>query len=406
MPRQSQTAPSLSTTRGRIQSVGPAETLGAPPGAEVLHLDGMTVLPGLIDCHDHLGVHGYDLMGRWGLAEPQSLTHFRTSRVLEQTLLTGYTTVRDAGWLDAGFKRAVDEGLIPGPRLVVATSPISPTGGLADRSGPSGHRPPGPVDPNLPYGVADGVEQVRARVREVVRVGADVIKFAATGGASSRAGHGPRDVEFGPDEVRALVTEAHALGKKAMCHALGGPGLRLAIEAGADSVEHGCYLDEDPDLIKAMGDKGTFFVPTFSVYVFHREQGTPHGRARARDLLPHHVESVQRALSAGVKVVAGTDAGAWVHGNNAQELQCLVEAGLSPMQAGLGATGWAAKCLGVGGETGTLEKGKAGDLVVVAGDPLADITVLQDSSKIALVMKEGVVYRNALGPERVTVAGA
>ena len=385
---------------GRIEAVGPREAVAVPPGAEVIQIAGMTLLPGLIDCHDHLSLHGYDLMGRWNLSEPPSLRHIRTARVLEQTLLTGYTTVRDAGWLDVGFKLAVEEGLIPGPRLIVATSPISPTGGLADSRSPSGHHEPPPSDPNLPIGIANGVDQVRAMVREVVRVGADVVKFATTGGASSRQGHGPKDVEYGPDEVQSLVNEAHALERKAMCHALGGHGLRMAIEAGADSIEHGAYLDEDLELIKMMADKGIFFVPTFTVYVFHGERGTPHGQARAQALRAHHVGSVQRALAAGVKVVAGTDAGGWVHGNNAQELQCLVEAGMTPMQAVVAATGWAAECLGLEKDIGTVQQGKVADLVVVDGDPLQDITILQDKSRIKLVMKEGKVYANQLTGER------
>ena len=382
--------------QGRIEAAGPRRAVMVPPGSEVIQVDGMTVLPGLIDCHDHLGFHGYDFAGRWGLAELQSLTHMRTARVLEQTLMTGYTTVRDAGWLDAGFKLAVDEGLIPGPRLLVATSPISPTGGLADRSSPSGHHQLTGSAPGLPQGVANGVDQVRAAVREMVRVGADVIKFATTGGASSRLGHGPKDVEFGRDEIQALVGEAHALGKRTMCHALGGPGLRMAIEAGTDSVEHGTYLDEDPDLIKMMADRGTFYVPTFTVYVYHAERGTPHGQSRAQALRPHHIESMQRALAAGVKVVAGTDAGGWYHGNNAEELHHLVEAGMTPMQALVAATGWASQCLGLEKDLGTLERGKVADLVVVDGDPLDDITVLQDMSRIVLVMKEGVVHSDRL----------
>ena len=386
---------------GRIETVGHREAVPIPPGAEIIEITGMTLLPGLIDCHDHLSSYGYDLAGRWGLNEPQSTRHIRTATVLEQTLLTGYTTIRDAGWLDAGFKLAVEEGLTPGPRLIVATSPISPTGGLADRCSPSGHHQPPSLDPNLPLGIANGVDQVRAMVREVVRVGADVVKFATTGGASSRLGHGPKDVEYGRDEVQALVDEAHDMGRKTMCHALGGPGLRRAIEAGTDSIEHGTYLDEDPELIKMMADKGIFFVPTFTVYIFHGERGTPHGQVRSQELRSHHVESMQRALAAGVKVVAGTDAGGWGHPNNAQELQCLVEAGMTPAQALVSATGWAAECLGLEKEIGTVQRGKVSDLVVVDGDPMQDITILQDKSRIKLVMKEGEVYANGLAEERV-----
>ena len=343
---------------GRIEAVGPEGLVPLPAGAEVIPIPGATLLPGLIDCHDHLALHGYGLMGRWELDEPRSLRHLRTARAMEQTLAMGYTTLRDAGWLDAGFKLAVEEGLIPGPRLVIATSPISATGGLADLGSPSGHHQPPYSSPGLPLGVANGVDQVRATVREVVRAGADVVKFATTGGASSRPGHGPKDVEFGPDEVQALVDEAHALGRKVMCHALGGPGLRMAVEAGVDSIEHGPYLDEQPGLIEIMPERGMFFVPTLTVYVYHRERGTPHGRARALALRSHHQRSVRLALEAGVRVVAGTDAGGWVHGNNAQELQCLVEAGMTPMQALVAATGQATECLGLERDIGTVHQGK------------------------------------------------
>ena len=381
---------------GRIQAAGRTEEVPVPAGAEVVDISGMTLLPGLIDCHDHLGIHEYNLWGRWGFGEPGSTRHLRTAKVLEQTLLSGYTTVRDAGWLDAGFRLAIEEGLIAGPRLQVAVGPISATGGLADKSSPSGHHPPVDADPSLPGGIADGVDEVRAMVREMVRVGADVIKFATTGGAASRRGHGPKDIEYGLDEVQALVQESHAMGRRAMCHALGGPGLRNAIEAGANSIEHGAYLDEDPDLVKMMADKGIFFVPTLSVYVFHGERGTPHGRERARILREHHVESIQRALAAGVKVVAGTDAGGWGHPNNAMEIECLVEAGMTSMQALVAATGWAAECLGLEGEIGTVEAGKWADVVAVDGDPLKDVAILQDAERVKLVMKEGTVYVDRL----------
>jgi imidazolonepropionase-like amidohydrolase len=380
--------------QGRIRSAGPRPSVAIPPEARTIDIRGRTILPGLIDCHDHLSSFGYDLAGRWWLAEPKSLRHLRIAGVLEETLLTGYTTVRDAGWLDVGFKLAVEEGLVPGPRLVLATSPISATGGLADRSSPSGHHQLPHHNPNLPIGIANGVSEVRAMVREVVRVGADVIKFSTTG--FIRRGHGSKDVEYGLDEIKALVDEAHTLGKRAMCHALGGPGLRWAVQAGADSIEHGSYLDEEPELLKMMAEKGIFFVPTLTVFNFHREQGTPFCRAEARDFRQHHVKSIQQALAAGVKVVAGTDAGGWEHGNNAAELQCLVEAGMTPMQALQAATGWAAECLGLEKETGALEPGKAADLVVVDGDPLKDITLLQDKSRIKLVMKQGQVYLDRL----------
>jgi imidazolonepropionase-like amidohydrolase len=232
---------------------------------------------------------------------------------------------------------------------------------------------------------------VRNVVRTMVRAGADVIKCATTGGASSRPGHGPKDQAFNRDEMMALVDEAHTLGRRVMCHALGGDGLRMAIEAGVDSIEHGCYLNEDPELIPMMAEQGTFFVPTLTVYVFHRERSAPHIQERGRILHAHHIESVQRALQAGVPIVAGTDAGGHEHGINAQELQYLVEAGLSPMQALQAGTSWAAACLGMADETGALEAGKWADIVAVEGNPLENISILQRQDRIRLVLKGGTI---------------
>ena len=376
---------------GRIDAVttaGPGT--GWPAGVEVIDASSLTVLPGLIDCHDHLAFHGYELVKRWGLDEPRSTWHLRTAGVARQILESGYTAIRDAGGLDAGFRLAIQEGLIAGPRLLLSLAIISPTGGLGDRVSPSGHTAPAGQDPSLPPSVADGVEAVRTTVRTMVRAGADVIKCATTGGASSRAGHGPKDSEFSLEEMKALVDEAHSLGRRVMCHAVGGPGLRVAIEAGVDSIEHGCYLDEDRELIPMMAERNIFFVPTLTVYEYHRESIAPHVRERAHALRAHHLESVGQALAAGVTVVAGTDAGGHGHPNNALEIAHLVGAGMTPMQALQAATSRAAECLGLAGEIGTIEKGKWADLVLVEGDPLRDVTVLQDRRRIRRVIKGGV----------------
>jgi imidazolonepropionase-like amidohydrolase len=376
---------------GRIESITTGAGGPAPSSHEVIDATGLTLLPGLIDCHDHLAMHGYELASRWGLSEPGSTRSVRTARVIEQTLAAGYTTIRDAGGLDVGFRVAIEDGLLKGPRLLTAVAIISPVGGIGDRVSPSGHECMVPHDPALPESVANGVPEVRRVVRTMIRAGADVIKCATTGGASSRSGHGPKDPAFDRDEMRALVDEAHAQGRKVMCHALGGPGLRLALEAGVDSVEHGCYLDEDPELIPMMAERGIVLTPTLLVYAYHSESKSPHVRERARALRDHHRASIQRALAAGVRVVAGTDAGGHGHPPNARELPLLVEAGLSPMQAIQAATGWAAEAVGLEREIGTIEKGKRADLIAVSGDPLADVGVLADAQRIRLVLKDGAV---------------
>jgi imidazolonepropionase-like amidohydrolase len=381
----------------RILAAGPRAALKWPADAEVIDVRGRTLIPGLIDAHDHLASHGYGLATRLGLDEPASTAHLRTARVLAETLAMGYTTVRDGGGLDAGFKVAIEQGLIPGPRLVLGIQIVSPTGGIGDRVSPSGHTCCAAYDPLLPISVGNGPDGVRDVVRTMVRAGADVLKTATTGGASSRPGHGPRDAAFSLAEMQALVTESHALGRRVMCHALGGPGLHTAIEAGVDSIEHGCYLDEDPDLLNRMAAQGTFFVPTLLVYVYHRESPAPHVRQRAVDLHKHHLASVRRALELGVPIAAGTDAGGHGHPRNALELSCLVEAGLTPMQALRAGTQWAARCLALEREVGTLEKGRLADVVVVNGNPLDDIAVLADPARVDVVLKGGAICADRRG---------
>jgi len=381
---------------GEIVEVSPAGARPVPNGAERIDAGGMTLMPGLIDCHDHLSSFGYGLADKWGLTEPSSLRHMRIASVLEQTLHTGYTTVRDAGGLDAGFRTAVDEGLIPGPSLQVVLDVITPTGGIGDHASPSGYHHPAPPNPSLPDGVADGPDEMRHRVRQMALAGANAIKTGTTGGASSRPGLGPKDTNMRPEELAALVDEAHSIGKRVMCHALGGPGLRVAIEAGVDSIEHGTHLDEDPDLVHMMVEKNIFYIPTFSVYIYHRAQGTPHGRARSEELTQHHIRSLELAMEAGVKIVAGTDAGGWVHCNNAQEISCLAAAGMPPADALAAATSRAAECLGIEGSVGTVEKGKRADLVLVDQDPLADVSTLEKGASVRLVMKNGAVAVNRL----------
>jgi len=384
----------------RIAAVATGNQSDFPADAQIIDCAGMTVLPGLIDCHDHMANHKYDLAHRWGIDEPQSTRTLRTAAVLRQTLAAGYTTIRDAGGLDAGFKRAIEEGLIEGPRLVVSLAIISPIGGIGDGVSPSGDSCCVPNDPLLPSGVVETLADVRPVVRRMVRAGADVIKCATTGGASSRPGHGPRDGAFNLDEMQALVEEAHALDRKVICHALGGRGLAIGVEAGVDSIDHGCYLDEHPALLERMAERGIFFIPTLLVYEYHRRSPMPHVKERAEHLYEHHIASIKRAMAAGVKVVAGTDAGGHGHPANAGELDCLVRAGMTPMQAIQAGTGWAASCIGREAELGTIEKGKLADLIAVAGDPLADIAVLRDAKNIALVVKDGGIVASRAATQR------
>ena len=380
-----------------IVEVGPRAAITIPEGAEVLDASGRTIMPGLIDVHDHLASGGYGLTGRWGMDEPLSFSNIQTAQVIEDTLAAGYTTVRDAGGLDAGFKMAVEQGLIIGPRLIISVNIMTPTGGIEDKVSGSGHsKHLLGHDPLSPSGVADGVEGVRAKVRELVRCGADQIKFATTGGASGRPGNGPLDQAYALDEANALVHEAAALGCGTLCHAVGGTGLPIAIQAGAGSIEHGCYLAVNPDWLKMMADQGTFFTPTFEVYDFHSTVSAPHIKARAEALMRIHIESVELAIKEGVRIVAGTDAGGFVHGDNARELELMVEKGMSNMLAIQSATGHAAVCCGIGNETGTLEPGKQADILVVDGDPLSNISVLRDRERLQLIMKGGIAHTNRL----------
>ena len=381
----------------RIIEVGPRASVPIPEGTEVLDATEHTIMPGLIDVHDHLASGGYGLTGRWGMDEPSSLFAIRTAQVIEDTLAAGYTTVRDAGGLDAGFKMAVEEGLIKGPRLIISINIMSPTGGIEDKVSGSGHRK---VilghDPLAPDGVADGPDGVRAKVRELIRCGADQIKFATTGGASGRPGNGPLDQAYALDEAKALVDEAAALGRSTLCHAVGGTGLPIAIRAGAGSIEHGCYLATDPDMLKMMADQGTFFTPTFEVYDFHSTVSAPHIRVRAQSLMDIHIQSVELAIKEGVRIVAGTDAGGFVHGDNARELELMVEKGMSTSLAIQSATGYAAECCGLGKEVGTIAAGKLADIIVVDGDPLSNISLLRDRERLLLIMKGGDAYKNRL----------
>ncbi len=373
---------------------------GASGEPVVYDATGMTLLPGLIDTHDHLSHVGLDVYRR--LATSASLACFELAATLRQTLDAGFTAIRDASGTPVGPKQAVDRGLVPGPRLMVSIIMITPTGGHGDRLHPCGAPGHFPVLPDVPDGVADGPDEIRRKVRELARLGADWIKFCATGGISSARG-GALSRQFTREEIMALVDEAHRMERKAMVHAYGGDGLRDALDAGVDTVEHGAYLWQEDDRLRQMADQGVYLVPTLSnsrKYV-QRMQRNPDAtpeymQRKAPEIVEYGARTVQRALELGVPIAMGTDAGMFGHGDNAWEVELMVEAGMTPMQSLVATTATAAACIGLGDRVGTIEPGKLADLVVVAGDPLRDPGLLRDHSRFALVMKDGQVHRGRL----------
>ncbi len=381
-----------------IETLAPQAQLPCPDGAEPLDLKGMTVMPGLIDCHDHLASIEGGMVAR--AAIPPSLAVIQTAMTFHDTLLGGFTAIRDAGGVDLGLKLAVEQGLIPGPRLKISVNILSQFGGHNDHTEPAGIDSDFPRLPGVPDSICDGVDGCRRKVREMIRAGADWIKICTTGGVGTPTG-GPLIRQFSLEEVQAIVDTAHAAGKPVMSHAYGGEGVKICLDAGVDSIEHGAALDDD--LIGQMVRQGTWLVPTFTVLrkIVKLGQQEPcpipeYIPRKARTLLDKQVVSFQRALAAGVKMALGTDAGGFGHGQNAVELGYLVEAGMTPMQAIVAATKMGAQCMGLGDEVGILREGMRADLLVIDGDPLQDVAILQDRTRLRLIMKDGAFAKNAL----------
>jgi imidazolonepropionase-like amidohydrolase len=370
----------------RIRYAGPRGGAEWPEDTVVREIDGMTIMPGLIDCHDHLVHTGFDLMER--AASPLSLIMMQIANNAKVTLEAGITSLRDAGGLDVGFKMAIERGLIPGPRLMLGLTIISRTGGIDDPVQRSGIDLSWRNLPGLPPAVADGVEECRKRVRQVLHAGADVVKCASTGGVSSRTLTAV-DPTLTYEELRVIVEEARVLGKRTFVHAYGGPGLVDAVRAGIDSIEHGAYLCRHPETIERMADQGTYWVPTFMILALHRERGSPWAKQKASEMAEDHTRSLHMAMEAGIPIAMGTDAGPYSHGENAMELQLMVEAGMTPMQAIVASTATAAACIDLASDAGTLERGKYADLLVVDGDPLRDISILERAERLSVVMKGG-----------------
>ncbi|MDA1258469.1 MAG: amidohydrolase family protein [Chloroflexi bacterium] len=385
---------------GRITSVGQSDQL--PRGVEVIEVSGMTVMPGLIDCHVHLMIVT-DSMQTLALKSP-SIRVLEAADNARRTLDAGITSVRDAGGTPAGVKAAIARGLIPGPRMRIAVGVLTQTGGHGDFLLPGGMNHPFiPPTGTLehPGTICDGPEDVRRSVREQLRAGADFIKMCTTGGVLS-PGDELDATQFTREEISVMVYEAAAAGKTCMAHAMGPEGIRNAVEFGVESIEHGFYIDEET--AQVMSTRGAFLVPTFQAprAALRYEAANPGSMLpqsveKCRAVMADQANNFRIAVEAGVKVAMGTDAGVGVHGENAEELRLLVEeGGLSPMEAIVVGTRNAAECAHIDGDVGTLVPGKLADLLVVDGDPLTDISVLEDRRNLKIIMQGGVSYKDVL----------
>jgi imidazolonepropionase-like amidohydrolase len=375
----------------RIKAVGKASDIQKqlPSTAKVIDLSNATILPGLIDCHVHLTMSPY-LAGPAGLhiSYPrEALIGARNARV---TLEAGFTTVRNVaahGYADIALRDAINAGDVPGPRMFASGPALSITGGHGDENF---------LGPQFAFssdGVADGVDGVVAKVRENVKYGADVIKFMATGGVFSE-GDNPALAQYSPEEMKAIVDTAHGLGRKVAAHAHGAVGIKYAVLAGVDSIEHGSYINEED--IQLMKEHGTYLVPTVYLEDWLTQNMkslglTANMMEKAKTVLPIAQKNESHAFKSGVKIAFGTDAAVYPHGLNAHEFGKMVEMGLTPLESIQAATVNAADLLGWSDRVGTIEAGKFADLVAVNGDPLADVHVLES---VRFVMKGGDVIKN------------
>lgn len=370
---------------GRIADVGTGLD-----GDEAIDVSGATLLPGLFDCHTHVVFSRFDPLE---LAQrPFSLQFFEAARNLEATLRCGITTIRDAWGADLGVKTAVERGVVAGPRMQISITMLSQTGGHGDKWMPCGGIFRYIVNhPGMPSGIVDGPDEVRRKVRELVRGGADVIKVAASGGVLSPSDE-PRHAHFREDELRALVREATHAGLPVMAHCHSGEGAKEAVRAGVRSIEHGTYLDDEA--IELMLEHGAYLVPTLAAAqgVLDSVEGgatLPEAVVRkAEEVIPVHRETMRRAVGAGVRIAMGTDSAVTPHGDNLRELVLMEEAGMSPEDVLVAATATAAELCGLGDELGTVEPGKRADLVVVDGDPL-ELDGLKE--RVRTVLKNGRV---------------
>lgn len=389
----------------RIAAVGEISTLNIPNDAERIDAEGGCILPGLIDTHVHLMFQIKKL--EQSLSDPFSIQFYEAAHYMKKTLEAGITTVRDAGGADLGVKTAVERGLTPGPRMQISITPLTITGGHGDSWTVSGSDLTSGAYPGSPSGKCDGVEEVRKKVREVLRAGADIVKVHATGGVLSPTDH-PEYTQFSYEELSVMVEEAKfRRGRKVMAHAQGAEGIKNAVRAGIHSIEHGIYLDDEA--IALMIEHGAYLVPTLlaplSVLEQAEETGSmpEYGVKKAKESIEAHRDSIARAYRAGVKIAMGTDAGVMPHGTNLRELGLMCDIGMTPMESLVATTKVAAECMGWDNMVGTLEVGKFADVVVTRTNPLEDIRSLEDIQNIAVVIKDGAVVKNLLQTQRATV---
>lgn len=373
---------------GKIVSVGDAGAANGSSSALRIDLPNATVLPGLIDAHTHLTfdpVFGYEELA---ISVPrEALIGAKNARI---TLNAGFTTVRNvgaSGYTDVALRDAINAGDVPGPRMLVSGPALGITGGHCDND-------------LLPYeyhavgdGVADGIAAVQHKVRENIKYGADLIKICATGGVLSK-GDSPQASQYTLEEMKAIVADAHRLGRKVAAHAHGSQGILWATEAGVDSIEHGSYIDDAA--IAEMKKNGTYLVPTLYLGDWFLENAEKNHvpdflLMKAKAVMPAARQNIAHAFASGVKVAFGTDAAVYPHGLNAHEFAVMVKLGLTPLQAVQAATINAADLLGWSGNVGTLEPGSWADVIAVDGDPVKDVTVLEH---VKFVMKGGEVVKN------------
>ena len=370
----------------RIEAVGSG--LAIPPGARVVDLGGATLLPGLIDLHTHLtstGVHWEDELLK--TTPGQAALHGASNALI--TLMAGFTTCRDMGptwpYTDIDLRKAIDEGIVPGPRLMVSGNYVSPTGGAGDARQFSIY-----VDVPIVKNLADGPDEVRKAVRTNLKQGADFIKILGTGAVLSK-GAPPGGQQYSEEEMHVAVEEAARWGKHVAAHLHGTAGIKAGIRAGVRTVDHGSMMDAEA--VELLRTHHAYFVPTLytSASIAENPNVPDSEKARSREIGGLKDASFQLVLKAGLPIGFATDAAVVPHGQNAREFGYRVRLGQSPMAAILSATKTAAEIVGWSDRVGSIEAGKFADVIAVAGDPLRDITELE---RVAFVMKGGVVYKN------------